>query len=605
MFQTFEAVSDPSHAAPRVARLREWLGAEGIDGFLVPRADEHQGEYVPARAERLRWITGFTGSAGVALILADGAHLFVDGRYTLQAAGQVDPELFAVESLVDTPPPAWIAENLLEGTRLGFDPWLHTIGDAAALRKAVAKRKGTLVAVERNPIDAIWDDQPAPPLEPVEIHPERFAGRLAKEKLAELAAIVAKDGADHCVLTDPASLCWAFNIRGRDVPHTPLALGFAVLSAEGRPTLFMDERKLPMKVKAYLTQLADLKDPAALDGEIARLAAAGAAIGLDHGLAAEKLRMLVEENGGKVVRMADPARLPRATKNAAELAGSRAAHRRDGAAVTRYLAWLDRQQPGSVDEIGAVSELEAARRRAGEEAQMPLRDISFDTISGAGPNGAIIHYRVTKATNRTLGEGELFLVDSGAQYQDGTTDITRTVPIGQPSGEMRERYTLVLKGMIGISLLKFPAGTRGADIARLALWKAGLDYGHGTGHGVGAYLSVHEGPQRIAKTGTEKLLPGMILSNEPGYYKAGHYGIRLENLIVVTEPETIPGGDKPMHAFETLTLAPFDRRLIDPDLLTVEERAWLDAYHARVLAEIGPMLGGEDRAWLDRAARPL
>ncbi|APH72759.1 aminopeptidase P family protein [Aquibium oceanicum] len=608
MFQSFETVSDPSLAAPRVARLREWLGSKGLDGFLVPRADEHQGEYVPARAERLCWITGFTGSAGVALILADSAHLFVDGRYTLQAAAQVDSSLFAVESLIETPPPAWTGENAPEGLRLGFDPWLHTIGDAAALRKAMGKRNGTLVPVERNAIDAVWDDQPGPPLEQVEIHPERFAGRLAVDKLADLAGIVVKEGADHCVLTDPSSLCWAFNIRGRDVPHTPLALGFAVLSAEGRPMLFMDARKLSMKVKAYLTQLADLKEPSALDDEIARLAASGGAIGLDHGLAAEKLRMLVEENGGKVLRMTDPARLPRATKNAAELAGSRAAHRRDGAAVTRYLAWLDRQQPGTVDEIRAVAELEAARRRAGEEAQMPLRDISFDTISGAGPNGAIIHYRVTEATNRTLGEGELFLVDSGAQYQDGTTDITRTVPIGQPSEEMRERYTLVLKGMIGISLLKFPAGTRGADIdvvARLSLWKSGLDYGHGTGHGVGAYLSVHEGPQRIAKTGTEKLLPGMIISNEPGYYKAGHYGIRLENLIVVGDAEPVPGGDKPMHSFETLTLAPFDRRLIVRDLLTAEEHEWLDAYHARVLAEIGPMLDEEDRTWLEATARPL
>ncbi len=608
MFQTFETVSDPSLAEPRVARLRQWLASQGLDAFLVPRADEHQGEYVPPRAERLRWISGFTGSAGVALILADSACLFVDGRYTLQAAAQVDAGIFTIESLIETPPPDWIGENVPEGLRLGFDPWLHTIGDAAALRKAVDKRGGTLIPVERNAIDAVWDDQPAPPLEPVEIHPERFAGRLAKDKLADLAGIVAKDGADHCVLTDPASLCWAFNIRGRDVPHTPLALGFAVLSAAGRPMLFIDERKLPMKAKAYLTQLADLKAPASLADEVVSLAASGAAIGLDHTLAAEKLRMLVEENGGKIVRMADPARLPRATKDAAELAGSRAAHRRDGAAVTRYLAWLDRQRPGTVDEIRAVTELESARRRAGDEAQMPLRDISFDTISGAGPNGAIIHYRVTEATNRMLGDGELFLVDSGAQYQDGTTDITRTVPVGAPSDEMCERYTLVLKGMIGISLLRFPAGTRGADIdavARMALWKAGLDYGHGTGHGVGAYLSVHEGPQRIARTGTEKLLPGMILSNEPGYYKQGHYGIRLENLIVVTQAEPVPGGEKPMHAFETLTLAPFDRRLIDADLLTAEERDWIDAYHARVLDEIGPMLDGEDLAWLEAASRAL
>ncbi|RST86433.1 aminopeptidase P family protein [Aquibium carbonis] len=608
MFQSFDTVSDPSLSGPRVARLRAWLAGQGLDGFLVPRADEHQGEYVPARAERLQWITGFTGSAGVALILADRAHLFVDGRYTLQAAQQADPAIFTGESLIETPPPAFIRESLPEGLSIGFDPWLHTIGDAAALKSAVEASGGRLVALDRNAVDAVWDDQPSPPIEPVDIHPEHFAGRLAMEKLADLAESVAKADADCCVLTDPASLAWAFNIRGNDVPHTPLALGFAILRAEGLPLLFMDERKLPMRTQAYLTQLAELMPPSALEDEIVRLAASGARVGLDTALAAEKLRMLVDENGGIIVSMPDPVRLPRATKNAAELAGTRAAHRRDGVAVTRYLAWLDRQRPGSVDEIGAVTALENARRKAGEEAQMPLRDISFDTISGAGPNGAIIHYRVTTATNRVLGDGELFLVDSGAQFQDGTTDITRTVPIGIPSAEMRERYTLVLKGMIGISLLRFPAGTRGADIdavARMALWKAGLDYGHGTGHGVGSYLSVHEGPQRIAKTGTEKLLPGMILSNEPGYYKAGHYGIRLENLIVVTEPQTIPGGDKPMHGFETLTLAPFDRRLIVTEMLTAEERAWVDAYHARVVAEIGPMLGDEDRAWLEGMAQPL
>lgn len=608
MFQSFDSVSDPSLAGPRVARLRAWLAGQGLDGFLVPRADEHQGEYVPARAERLQWISGFTGSAGVALILSDRATLFVDGRYTLQAAQQADPAIFSIESLIDRPPPAFLRETLAQGLAIGFDPWLHTIGDAAALKGAVEARGGRLLALERNAVDAVWDDQPAPPLEPVEIHPEPFAGRLAKDKLADLAEAVAKAGAGCCVLTDPASLAWAFNIRGNDVPHTPLALGFAILRAKDRPILFMDKRKLPMRTQAYLTQLADLMPPSALDDELKRLAAAGTKVGLDTALAAEKLRMVVEENGGTVVSMADPVRLPRATKNAAELAGTRAAHRRDGVAVTRHLAWLDRQQPATVDEIGAVTALENARSQAGEEAQMRLRDISFDTISGAGPNGAIIHYRVTTATNRVLGEGELFLVDSGAQYQDGTTDITRTVPIGTPTAEMRERYTLVLKGMIGISLLRFPAGTRGADIdavARMALWKAGLDYGHGTGHGVGSYLSVHEGPQRIAKTGTEKLLPGMILSNEPGYYKAGAYGIRLENLIVVTEPQAIPGGDKPMHGFETLTLAPFDRRLIVAEMLTAEERAWLDAYHARVVAEIGPMLGDEDQAWLEGMAGPV
>ncbi len=608
MFQSFETTSDPALIAPRVGRLRDLLETETLDGFLVPRADEHQGEYVPARAERLQWISGFTGSAGAALVLKESAHLFVDGRYTLQARMQTDLDTFTIESLVHTPPPVWLRENLHQKARIGFDPWLHTISEARALREAVEAHGGELVAVKDNPIDALWEDQPAPPLEPVEIHPEKLAGRLAKDKLAELSEAVDKAGAGYCVITDPSSLAWAFNIRGHDVPHTPLALGFAILCADGLPTIFMDKRKLARRTEAYLTQLADIKPPSALEEELARIAGTGAAIALDPSLAAERLRMIVADGGGTLVDMPDPARLPRATKNEGELTGSRAAHRRDGLAMVRFISWLDRQEPGSLDEIAAVRELEAARRRAGEEAQMPLRDISFDTISGAGPNGAIIHYRVTTATNRKLGDGELFLIDSGGQYEDGTTDITRTLVLGAPSPEMRQRYTLVLKGMIGISTMQFPAGTRGMDIdaiARLALWKAGLDYGHGTGHGVGSYLAVHEGPQRIARTGTQKLLPGMIVSNEPGYYQEGHYGIRLENLIVVRPAEPLPGGDIAMHSFETLTLAPFERRLIAPSLLTQEEREWLDAYHARVLEEIGPMLDGETLAWLEKATAPL
>lgn len=608
MFQSFEVSSDPSQGSSRVARLRDHLAGLGLDGFIVPRADEHQGEYVAARSERLQWLTGFTGSAGAAIILRDTAHIFVDGRYTLQARAQVDLAVFTVENLVETPPARWIGENVASGARIGFDPWLHTISEAKALKAAAEKRGATLVAVDRNAIDAIWDDQPDAPRGAVEIHPLDFAGELARDKLARMAEALSAAGAEYCVLTDPSSLAWAFNIRGSDVPHTPLALGFAVLAAQGEHLLFIDKQKLPREAEAYLTQLSALREPPSLADELAGLARTGARIALDPALAAERLRMLVEDNGGTVVSMPDPARLPRATKNAAELAGSRAAHRRDGAAVTKFLRWLDRQAPGSVDEIAAATRLEQARAETGEALQMPLRDLAFDTISGAGPNGAIIHYRVTTPTNRTLGDGELFLVDSGAQYRDGTTDITRTLPVGVPDPEMKRRYTLVLKGLIGISMLRFPAGTRGADIdavARVALWKAGLDYAHGTGHGVGSYLSVHEGPQRIAKTGTEKLLAGMILSNEPGYYKEGAYGIRLENLVVVTEAEPVPGGDIAMHGFETLTLAPFDRRLIATGLLTREELDWLNAYHARVRAELGPLLSGEERDWLERATAPF
>jgi Xaa-Pro aminopeptidase len=414
-------------------------------------------------------------------------------------------------------------------------------------------------------------------------------------------------GASATVLTDPSSIAWAFNIRGSDVPHTPLALGFAILPAQGLPQLFLDERKLDIETRAYLTQLCDLRAPADLESALADLSK-GAVIGLDFGLAAEKLRLIVEDKGGTVAPLADPARLPRATKNAAELEGSRAAHHRDGAAMVNFLHWVDQQQGGSVDEITTVEKLEGFRRAAGEEAQMPLRDISFDTISGSGPNAAIMHYRVTRKTNRVLEENELYLVDSGAQYQDGTTDITRTTVIGTPTAEMIRHYTIVLKGMIDISLLRFPAGTRGCDIdavARLNHWKAGLDFAHGTGHGVGSYLAVHEGPQRIAKTGTEKLLAGMILSNEPGYYKPGAYGIRLENLIVVEQAAEFAGGDIPMHSFETLTLCPFERRLIDVSLLTPEQRDWLNTYHAWVARELAALVSGDAAAWLAEKTRPL
>ncbi|TIW34463.1 MAG: aminopeptidase P family protein [Mesorhizobium sp.] len=608
MFQTFDSAGDPSVGKPRVALLRQWLAENKLDGFIVPRADEHQGEYVADRSARLKWLTGFSGSAGVAIVLSDRAFVFVDGRYTLQVRSEVDLDIFTIESLIDNPPAAWIKDNLGKGARLGFDPWLHTLSEVKALRASAEQSGATLVPLDKNPIDIIWKDQPEPPVAPVEVHPIGFAGELAKDKLARLGAAIDKDGATHAVLTDPSSIAWVFNIRGGDVPHTPLALGFAILAADGKHQLFMDQRKFPRMVAAYLTQLADPHEPGEFEAAVVALAKGGARIALDPVLAAEKLRILVEGNGGTVVSAPDPARIPRATKNQAEINGSRAAHRRDGAAVAKLLCWLDRQKPGSLDEIAVVTRLEEVRRQTGEETQMPLRDVSFDTISGAGPNGAIMHYRVSRATSRKLADGELFLLDSGGQYQDGTTDITRTVPIGEPTQEMRERFTLVLKGMIGISMLRFPAGTRGSEIdavARLALWRHGCDFAHGTGHGVGSYLAVHEGPQRIARTGTEKLLAGMMLSNEPGYYKEGAYGIRIENLVLVTASEQVEGGDIAMHGFETLTLAPIDKRLVRTDLLTRDELHWLDTYHARVLAEIGPMLDGETLAWLEKATAPL
>ncbi|GAB5506943.1 MAG: aminopeptidase P family protein [Rhizobiaceae bacterium] len=608
MFQSFDSTANPAQGPSRVKKLRALLAEYDLHGFLVPRADEHQGEYVAPRSERLQWMTGFTGSAGAALVLRETAHLFVDGRYTLQAKQQADAGTFTIEDLMGNPPAKWLTENAAKGWRIGIDPWLHTIAEARALRQALETAGGELVALETNPVDAIWDDQPGSPAGAVAIQPLAYAGEEAGAKLARLATAVKDAGADATVLTDPASLAWAFNIRGADIPHTPVPLGFAVLHAKDRHALYIDGRKLDAEVLAHLEPLARLCPPDTLEADLRQLAETHATVALDPALAAEKLRLLVEEAGGTITEMPDPARIPRATKNAAELDGARAAHRRDGAALAKFLCWLDAQKPASVDEIGAARQLEDARRAVGEATQMPLREISFDTISGAGPNGAVIHYRVTHNTNRKLDAGELYLVDSGGQYQDGTTDITRTVAVGEPSAEMRRHYTLVLKGLIGLSQLRCPVGTRGADIdavARAALWQAGLDYAHGTGHGVGAFLSVHEGPQRIAKTGTAKLLPGMIISNEPGFYKEGAYGIRLENLIVVTPAEDIPGGEIAMHGFETLTLVPFDRRLIDTVLLTEAEYNWLDAYHARVLAEIGSMVDGETLAWLERATASL
>ena len=607
MFQSFEVVSNPATGAPRVAKLRAELQSLGLDGFLVPRADEHQGEYVPARAQRLAWLTGFTGSAGVVLVLKDKSYLFVDGRYTLQAAEQTDPEVFTIESLVDSPPPVWL-RNAERKFTIGFDPWLHTISETKSLRDALEKNGGSLVAVKHNLVDAIWDDQPSAPLEAVSIQPEKYAGKLASEKLLELAETVAKSKADATILTDPSSIAWAFNIRGKDVSNTPLPLAFALVPASGEPVLFIDKRKLPIETEAYLTQLSTLRAPSALEGDLAAFAADGKTVMLDPALAAEKLRLVVEQAGGKVVDGVDPARLPRAVKNSVELQGARKSHERDGIAMVSFLSWIDDQAPGTIDEIMAATKLEETRRKVAEEFQMPLENLSFDSISGAGPNGAFAHYRVNTQSNRVLGDGELYLIDSGGQYRDGTTDITRTLPVGKPTEDMKRKFTLVLKGMIAISTARFPKGTRGMDIdalARVALWKHGYDYGHGTGHGVGSFLSVHEGPQSISKRGVQELLPGMILSNEPGYYKPGGYGIRTENLLIVTQPETPEGGDIPMMGFETITLCPIDKRLIDTSLLVRDELVWLDAYHARVREALLPHVSGAEREWLMTATEPF
>jgi Xaa-Pro aminopeptidase len=608
MFQTFDTTADPQHGADRVARLRARLADLGVDGFLAPRADEFQGEYVPASAERLSWLTGFTGSAGVALILKDEAVVFVDGRYTTQLKEQVDGAVFTGGDLVGAPPQTWLEKNGPNRLRLGVDPWLHTKAEIDRLTKTLAARAGELVMLETNPLDAIWDDRPAEPLGAVTIQQIDHAGELAVDKIARIAAFVAEKGASAVVLTDPSSVAWTFNIRGQDVPHTPHPLARAIIHASGEAQIFLDARKTGIEARAYLAQMAEQKEPAAFAAGLTTAAASGPVM-LDPDLAPYALHLLIEASGGVVMAGDDPAKLPRARKNDAELVGSMKAHLQDGAAMVEFLAWLDAQAPENLDEITAVKALEASRVRVGERMQNPLRDISFDTISGAGENAAIIHYRVTEPTNRKFRAGEMFLLDSGGQYINGTTDITRTIAIGEVPEEQKRFFTLVLKGMIAISTARFPKGTRGVDLdplARIALWKVGADYGHGTGHGVGSYLSVHEGPQRISRAAMQELLPGMILSNEPGFYRPGAYGIRIENLIYVTEPEMIEGGDRPMLGFETLTFCPIDRRLILSHLLTREELLWLDAYHAETREKLLPLIEDEAaKTWLKRATARL
>ena len=603
MFQSFETPAGLNNAVDRVKQLRALMAALRVDAVLVPRADEHQGEYVPASAERLRWITGFSGSAGIAVIARQTAALFVDGRYTVQARAQVDTKAFEILQVPQARLSEWLNQKLKPGSVVGFDPRLHTVSEIERLTDALSDRKITLKPLSRNPVDRIWGaDRPAAPAGDVRPHPLKYAGRSAEEKIAALQKGLKAEQQDAVVLTLPDSIAWLFNIRGSDVAHNPVPLAFAIVPVSGKPELFIAREKLGAEARKHLS-FARVSDPASLGDRLARLKTAGKRVRLDPETASW---WFARQLGGprRIVRGQDPCILPKALKNAVEIKGARAAHLRDGAAIGRFLAWLDREAPGGkLDEITVAKTLEEFRAET-----QALKDISFDTISGAGPNGAIVHYRVTEATNRKLKPGELYLVDSGGQYLDGTTDITRTIAIGRPTREMCERYTLVLKGHIAIATARFPRGTRGIDLdafARRALWEKGLDYDHGTGHGIGSYLSVHEGPQSISRRGMTPLEPGMIISNEPGYYKEGAYGIRLENLVLVTEPETPPGGDREMLAFETLTLAPFDRRLIQADLLTGAELAWLNSYHARVREMIGPELGADDRTWLDAATAPI
>ena len=609
MFQSFDVTSNPQFGKARVEALRARFDGLGVDGFLVPRADEYQGEYVPASAERLAWLTGFTGSAGIVLVTRTQAVVFVDGRYTTQLVEQVDGEVFTGGDLVGEPPHKWIPANLPSGFRLGIDPWLHTGAEVRRLQKALAEKDGSLVLLEANPLDAIWDNRPAEPRGAVTIQGDSYAGVLAKDKIATIAAELQKKHLGAVLITDPSSVAWIFNIRGADVPHTPHPLARALVHADGSAEIFLSKHKTGIEAEAYLGQLATQSEPEEIDARLEALSKSGAHILVDPELTPYALSDVITQSGGQVVEGEDPAKLPRAIKNTVELNGSAAAHLQDGVAMVEFLCWLDQQHPGTVSEIDATKALESARAKVGERMQNPLKDISFDTISGAGEHGAVIHYRVTTVSDRKLNSGELFLLDSGAQYINGTTDITRTVAIGAVPEEQKRFFTLVLKGMIAISMARFPKGTRGCDLdplARMALWKAGADYAHGTGHGVGSFLSVHEGPQRISRVSQQELLPGMILSNEPGYYRPGAFGIRIENLIYVREAESIEGGDIAMHSFETLTYVPIDKYLVLTELLTREELQWLDAYHAKTRDELMPLVeDAKVKAWLEKATEPF
>jgi Xaa-Pro aminopeptidase len=591
MLQSFTVATRPEQGPPRLEALRAELARRGLAGFLVPRADAHQGEYVAARDDRLAWLTGFTGSAGFAIVLPELAGVFVDGRYRLQARAQCDPQAFTPVDWPETAAGDWLREHAPEGAAIGFDPWLHTPDEIEKIEKALQGTRVSLQPVADNPVDAIWTDQPAPPKGAMRAHPEAVAGRSAADKRAEIAAVLQRAGQSAVALTLPDSISWLLNIRGSDIPRNPVVQAFAILHDDARLDLFVDAEKLG----GIALENVAVHPPEAFEGALRGL---NGAARFDPATAPVAVARALAEG----VPGADPCLLPKARKTQAELAGMRAAHLRDGAAMADFLRWFDSVALHRPFEIELAMKLEECRRDTGA-----LLDLAFETISGAGPNGAIVHYRVSEETNRQLEPGELYLVDSGGQYKDGTTDITRTLPAGEPPDEARAAYTRVLQGMIAISRARFPKGVAGAHLdalARYPLWLVGADYDHGTGHGVGAALSVHEGPVRLARVSTLPLEEGMILSNEPGYYRPGAFGIRIENLVAIRSAPDLGEGRK-MLEFETLTLAPIDKRLIDRALLTAAETAWLDAYHARVETELEPHVSPQTRDWLARACAPL
>jgi Xaa-Pro aminopeptidase len=593
----------------RLDALRKELKARGLDGFVIPISDEHMSEYVGAYAQRLHWLTGFGGSAGSAAVLAGKAAIFVDGRYTIQVRDQVDGRLFEYQSVPATSIAAWLAENAPQGGKIGFDPWLHGKPWVDATNKALRARGAALEPVEGNPIDAIWSDQPAPSLAPALVHGLDHAGQASEAKRQQIAEWLAAKGLDAAVVSALDGVAWLLNIRGSDVDRTPVALSFVLAHADGTAELFIEEAKVTQTLRTHLGNAVTIRPREAFVPQLQALA--GRKVAVDPERSVQAVFAALEGAGASVVELTDPTVLPKALKNPVEQAGHRAAQARDGAAIARFLHWLSVAAPkGRETELSAAAKLRALRDETGL-----LRDLSFDTISGAGPNGAQCHYKVTEETNRRIDPSSIYLVDSGGQYLDGTTDITRTVWIGpgEPNAEQKDRFTRVLKGHITLATARFPKGTVGSQLdslARMHLWAAGLDYAHGTGHGVGSFLSVHEGPQRIAKAqggqaGTgQELLPGMILSNEPGYYKEGEYGIRIENLVLVVERQ-VEGQEGTYYGFENLTFAPIDRTLVDTALLTRDELRWWDDYHAQVETLLAPQLEGEALAWLKAACAPL
>ena len=596
-----------SSYADRLKALREQLKADQLDGFVVPLTDEHMSEYVGSYAQRLAWLTGFEGSAGSAVVLPQEAAIFVDGRYTLQVRSQVDGKDWSYQSVPETSVADWLKDHAPQGARIGYDPWLHSRDWVRKATEALAARGAELVAVEQNPIDKVWPDRPEASKAHLAVQPEKYTGRSSADKRQEIADWLTAQGADAAVLSALDSIAWAFNVRGQDVSRTPVALAFALVRSDGTADLFVNPEKISPEVRQHLGNGVRLHDRNAFEAALRELK--GQTVAVDPERAVAAIFEALDKAGAKVIPVRDPTILPKAIKNAVEIAGQKSAQYRDGAAIARFLRWVETEAPkGNVDELKASDRLEALRREDPE-----LRDLSFDSISGAGPNGAIVHYRSSEKTNRKLEMNSIYLIDSGGQYLDGTTDITRTVVVGEPTDEMRDRFTRVLKGHIAVATAVFPKGTRGTQLdsfARRPLWEAGLDYAHGTGHGVGSFLSVHEGPQRISPAGSaqaggdEPLRAGMILSNEPGYYKTGEYGIRIENLVLVVD-KPIEGAEKETLGFETLTFAPIERRLVDVSMLSDAELGWLNNYHADVLEKIGARLEGEDKTWLERQCAPL